>query len=96
MKEHSKRSQPPGDSAFKLDKEARAKHLNRECQRRYRERALKDPGGLLLTRLQVMISANADGCLSRICERTGMTKREVIEKALIELERVVTDGTEKA
>lgn len=70
----------------------RQQEMNRECQRRYRERALKDPNGLLLTRLQVMISANADGSLSRICEKTGMTKREAIEKALIELERSVTDG----
>lgn len=69
---------------------ARQQELNRERQRRYRERALRDPEGLLLTRLQVMISPEADGCLSRICEKTGMTKREAIEKALIELERVVT------
>lgn len=29
---------------------------NTDKQRRYRERALKDPDGLLLTRLQVMLS----------------------------------------
>lgn len=55
-----------------------------ERQRRYRERALKDPDGLLLTRLQVMLSPYAAGCLSRICEASpGMTKREAVEKAII-------------
>ena len=63
---------------------------NRERQRRYRQRALKDPEGLLLTRLQVMLSPHADGCLSRICETTGMTKRDAVEKALISLEKSVT------
>lgn len=74
------------------DNEKRQQQLNRERQRRYRQRALKDPDGLLLTRLQVMISPYADGCLARICKTTGMTKREAIEKALIELERSVTNG----
>jgi hypothetical protein len=60
---------------------------NAERQRLYRQRALKDPDGLLLSRLQVMLSAHADGCLKRICEKTGNTKREVVEQALIELEK---------
>ena len=50
---------------------------NTDKQRRYRERALKDPDGLLLTRLQVMLSPTADATLKRICERTGKTKREI-------------------
>lgn len=58
-----------------------------ERQRRYRERALKDPDGACLVRLQVMLSAEADGCLKRICERTGKTKREVVEMALVEMEK---------
>lgn len=81
-------------SNLATDKEMRQRQLNRERQRRYRQRALKDagPDGLLLTRLQVMISPHADRCLTRICEITRMTKREAVEKALIELERQVTDG----
>jgi len=46
---------------------------------------LKDPDGTILTRLQVMISAYADGSLNRIVAKTGMTKREAVEKALLEL-----------
>jgi hypothetical protein len=49
---------------------------NAEKQHRYRERALRDPDGLLLTRLQVMLSPSADSTLRRICARTGKTKRE--------------------
>ena len=75
-------------------KEKDRRHLNNERQKRYRERALKDPDGLGYTRLQVMISANADGCLSRVCAATGMTKREAIEKALIDLEARIQDITE--
>jgi len=58
---------------------------NAERQRQYRYRALKDPDGTILTRLQVMISAYADGSLNRIVAKTGMTKREAVEKALLEL-----------
>jgi len=43
-----------------------------------------DPDELRLVWLQVMLSA--DGCLNRICEQTGKTKREVIEMALVELD----------
>jgi DNA-binding phage protein len=79
-------SLPSTVSNLATDNEKRQLHLNRERQRRYRQRVLKDPDGPLLTRLQVMISADADGSLSRICEKTGMTKKEAIEKALIDLE----------
>jgi hypothetical protein len=98
MKDSSKPRTKGGSSSTAsnraTDKEKRQLQLNRERQRRYRQRALKDPDGLLLTRLQVMISPGADGCLTRICKTTGMTKREAIEKALVELERnvTVTDG----
>lgn len=60
-----------------------------ERQREYRQRALKDPDGLLLSRLQVMLSSQADGCLSRICEKTKKSKKEVVEQALIELARTL-------
>lgn len=63
---------------------------NAKRQRRYRERALKDPDGLFLTRLQVMLSPQAAAGLERICKATGQTKREVVEQALVEMERRVT------
>ena len=62
---------------------------NAERQRRYRERALKDPDGLLLTRLQVMLSPSADGALRRLADHTGLTKRQVVEQALQKMERSV-------
>jgi hypothetical protein len=63
---------------------------NAERQRQYRERALKDPDGLLLTRVQVMLSPQADGALLRIVKATGKSKRAVIETALLQLEKKVT------
>ena len=63
---------------------------NADRQREYRERVLKDPDGLLLSRLQVMLSPSADGALKRIVAATGKSKREVIELALRELEKTVT------
>ena len=60
-----------------------------ERQRRYRERALKDPDGTLLTRLQVMLSPNAAANLERIAARTGQTKRQAVEKALQELAKAL-------
>lgn len=66
---------------------------NAEKQRRYRERTLKDPDALLLTRLQVMLSPAADLTLKRICQRTGKSKREVIEAAILAFEGyAVTDA----
>jgi hypothetical protein len=63
---------------------------NSERQKEYRERALKDPDGLTLTRLQTMLSPSADGSLRRIVPATGKTKLEVIELALLEFEKIVT------
>lgn len=57
---------------------------NAAKQRRYRERALKDPDGLLLTRLQVLLCPSADATLKRICERTGRTRREIVEAAILQ------------
>ena len=66
---------------------------NTDKQRRYRERALKDPDGLLLKRLQVMLSPSADATLKRMCERTGQTKRQVIEAAILHFDGyAVTDA----
>lgn len=69
---------------------------NAEKQRRYRERALKDPDGLLLTRLQVLLSPSADATLTRICERTGKTKREIVEAAILALDGYTVTATEPA
>ncbi len=51
--------------------------------------ALRDPDGLLLTRLQVMLSSRANAALKRICESTGKSRREVVETALMELQRAL-------
>ena len=67
---------------------------NAEKQRRYRERALKDPDGLLLTRLQVMLSPSAAATLTRICERTGKTKREIVEAAILHFDGYAVTDTE--
>ena len=60
-----------------------------ERQRRYRERALRDPDGSLLSRLQVMLSPTATANLERIAAQTGQTKRQVVETALLELARAL-------
>lgn len=66
---------------------------NADKQRCYRERTLKGPDGLLLTRLQVMLSPSADATLKRICERTGKTKRAVVEAAILHFDGyTVTDA----
>ena len=56
-----------------------------ERQRRYRDRALREPEGSLLTRLQVMLSPTAAANLERNAAQTGQTKRQVVETALREL-----------
>jgi hypothetical protein len=58
---------------------------NAERQKQYRQRALRDPDGHLLTRLQVMISPQAAAALERIRGATGESKRQVVERALVEL-----------
>ncbi len=55
---------------------------NAEKQRRFRQKALKDPDGLLLTRLQVLIGPGTAADLDRIVGATGWTKRRVIERAI--------------
>jgi len=60
-----------------------------ERQKRYRERALHDPDGALLTRLQVMLGPHAAANLERICEQNGWTKRQAVEKAINELAKML-------
>ena len=60
-----------------------------ERQRRYLDRALRDPDGSLLTRLRVMLPPTAAANLERIAAQTGQTKRQVVETALLELARAL-------
>lgn len=53
-----------------------------ERQRRYRQRALKDPDGLLLTRCEVYLSPTPARVLEDLARAWGCTKREVIERLL--------------
>jgi hypothetical protein len=55
-----------------------------ERQRRYRQKALKDPDGYLLTRLQTYLSPTAARVLKELAQEWGCTKRQVIERLLIE------------
>ena len=70
-------------------KETSKVESNRKRQEKYRQRSLKDPDGLLLTRVQVNLSSQADGSLCRMVEATGKTKRQIIEEAIIALEKSV-------
>lgn len=53
-----------------------------ERQRRYRKRALKDPDGLLLTRVQVYLSPRPARVLKDLARDWGCSQREVIERLL--------------
>lgn len=53
-----------------------------ERQRRYRRRALKDPDGLLLTRVQVYLSPRPARVLKDLAHDWGCSQREVIERLL--------------
>ncbi|MBM9615328.1 hypothetical protein JWJ90_13670 [Desulfobulbus rhabdoformis] len=60
-----------------------------ERQQRYRERALHDPDGALLTRLQVMIESHAAANLERICQQEGWAKRQAVEVAINEIAKAL-------
>lgn len=60
---------------------------NAEKQARYRQRALRDPKGHLLTRIQVLIGPEAVAQLRAVRRRTGWTLRECVERAIGMLER---------
>jgi len=63
---------------------------NKTRQKAYRERALKDPDGLLLTRLQVLIGPSCNADLGRVIQAKGWTKREAVERAIKMLAQAVT------
>ena len=54
-----------------------------ERQRRYRQRALKDPDGLLLTRVQVYLAPRPARVLKDLARDWGCLQREVIERLLM-------------
>jgi hypothetical protein len=62
---------------------------NRERQKRWRERTLKDSDGPQLTRLQVYIELEAAADLEQIVRQTRGTKRVAIETAIKKLARDV-------
>jgi len=63
-----------------MNKQSRAMSAA-ERQRRYRERALKDPDGLLLTRVQVYLSPRPARVLKDLAK--GSSQREVLERLLM-------------
>ncbi len=56
-----------------------------ERQAKYRERALRDPDGHLLARVQTMLPPHAYANLERLQKATGWTQRRCIEEAINEL-----------
>ncbi|MHB8388545.1 MAG: hypothetical protein ACYDBH_03060 [Acidobacteriaceae bacterium] len=58
------------------------RQANAAKQARYRHRALHDPDGLLLTRVQALIGPRAAADLRRIKKRTGWTQQEIFERAI--------------
>jgi hypothetical protein len=67
---------------------------NSERQRRYREKALRDPDGHLLTRVQVMLEPYAAANLERLCRLKGWTRRQAIEEAINELAQALQCNTD--
>ncbi|MDX5936792.1 hypothetical protein [Acidithiobacillus thiooxidans] len=65
-----------------------------ERQAKYREKALKDPDGLLLTRVQTMLSPPAAANLGRLQKVTGWTQRQCIQEAITRLAKELNCDTE--
>ena len=59
-----------------------------ERQRRYRNRALKDPDGLLLTRVQVYLAARPARVLRDLAQEWDCPQREVIERLLMDADPI--------
>lgn len=57
----------------------------KERQAAWRHRALVDPDGLKRTRFQLFLSAEAAGTLNQLTSKLGMTKRRVVEEALLDM-----------
>ena len=65
-----------------------------ERQAKYREKALKDPDGHLLVRVQTMLSPQAHANLKRLQKTTGLTQRQCIEQAINRLAEELNCSTE--
>ena len=74
----------------KLTPEQAAK--NRERQRKWRERAFKDPDGHLLTRVNVALGSHAAASLKRLSEGYSLTHRELFERLLIAANTAVIES----
>ena len=74
----------------KLTPEQAAK--NRERQRRWRERAFKDPDGHLLSRVNVALGSHAAASLKRLSEGYSLTHRELFERLLIAANTAVSES----
>ena len=57
---------------------------NAEKQARYRQRALMDPDGLLLYRVQILVGPGAWANLKRIRKRTGWAMRRELARAMLD------------
>lgn len=66
--------------------EARKALSTAERQRRYRQRALKDPDGLLLTRVQVYLGPRPARVLKDLARDWGCSQRDVIERLLMSID----------
>ena len=64
---------------------------NAERQAEYRRRHLHDPEGGL-ERINALVSLQAKRQLERLASYYGVTKREVLERALAEAERAAVDA----
>lgn len=65
---------------------------NRERQRKWRERAFKDPDGHLLTRVNVALGSHAAASLKRLSEGYSLTHRELFERLLIAANTAVSES----
>lgn len=69
---------------------------NAERQRRYRERAFKDPDGLLRNRVTLDLSVSSARALERLSRGYGVTKRDLVERLLDEAQRAVLSSLDSA
>lgn len=73
----------------KLTPEQAAK--NRERQRKWRERAFKDPDGHRLNRVNVALDTHAAAALKRLSEGYSLTHRELFERLLRSADSEIAD-----
>ena len=69
---------------------------NAERQRRYRERAFKDPDGLLRNRVTLDLSVSSARALERLSRGYGVTKRDLVERLLDEAQLAVLSSLDSA